>query len=81
MQKTLAAIITIVMLLTVFSGCGREEMDVPSNAPSAVTAVTDPEEGLDTENFLRLPLTRMEEKNEISHRGKAFRAIKALMEA
>ena len=44
------------MLLTVFSGCGREEMDVPSNAPSAVTAVTDPEEGLDTENFLRLPM-------------------------
>ena len=56
MRKSLAIVLAIMMLLAVFSGCGRETMEVPSNAPSTVTAVTDPEEGLDTSHFLRLPM-------------------------
>ena len=56
MRRTLAIILAIMMLMAVFSGCGREMMEVPSNAPSTVTTITDPEEGLDTSDFLRLQM-------------------------
>ena len=53
MRKVISLILIGLLLTAMLMGCGRP-MEVPSNAPSTVTSVSDPEEGRDTTSYLRL---------------------------
>ena len=53
MRKVISLILIGLLLTAMLMGCGRP-MEVPSNAPSTVTSVSDPEEGRDTTPYLRL---------------------------
>ena len=53
MRKEISLILISLLLTAMLMGCGRP-MEVPSNAPSTVTSVSDPEEGRDTTSYLRL---------------------------
>ena len=59
MRKVLPLILIVALLAAVLMGCGRQ-MEVPSNAPSTVTSVSDPEEGRDTTSYLRLVMNTPE---------------------
>ena len=50
MRKVISLILIGLLLTAMLMGCGRP-MEVPSNAPSTVTSVSDPEEGRDTTSY------------------------------
>lgn len=53
MRRAISLAAAAVLLLLTLTGCGQV-MEVPSNAPSSITEVADPEEGRDTAGYLRL---------------------------